>query len=77
MRHLLRDGGGHAAEVRELHRAGAQEQQQHNDVYVAKTWMQKKEIDKDDKYLKTGPAFLRKVDAPAPIIFQPLAVHVR
>ena len=28
MRHLLQDGGGHEAEVRELHRAGAQEQQQ-------------------------------------------------
>jgi len=47
-----------------------------NDVYVEKTWMRKKEID-EDEFLKTGPAFLRKVDAPVPIIFQPLAVHVR
>ena len=31
-RHLLQDGGGHAAEVRELHRAGAQEQEQQRRV---------------------------------------------
>ena len=71
MRHLLQDGGGYAAKVRELY-VPALKSNNNNVCVEREDLVQKKEIDEDDKYLKTGPAFLRKVNAPAPILFQPL-----